>query len=259
MWKTVTDFIQANTGKMAFLAVVIIAAIVITKILCKAARLALEKTDIPNASIFLNLIKVAVWSLAVAIALQPVFGINPTTVITALGIGGVAVSLGLKDTVSNVIGGFGLMAGKVVQPGDTVKINGVEGTVTDLTWRHTTILERNGNSLVVPNNVLNTTALEKTTVDMDSSTSVQFIVGKDVDFDYVRKTIIDTVTPCVEECALEGSKVSVTFSGIGSDGVHGTVWLHAKNGVLPSTIEDKATIALAKLPFVRAKAMVEIV
>lgn len=76
----------------------------------------------PNASIFINILRAVVWTLAVGTVLQPVFGINPTTIFTALGIGGLAVSLGMKDTIANIIGGFGLMLGRVIQPGDLVNV-----------------------------------------------------------------------------------------------------------------------------------------
>ena len=116
-------------------------------------------------SIFVNILRVVVWVLAVATVLQPVFGVNPTTLFTALGIGGLAVSLGLKDTIANVIGGFGLMLGHVIQPGDYVSVSGTKGVVKDINWRQTIVRERNGNEMVIPNSILNTASLEKARSD----------------------------------------------------------------------------------------------
>ena len=120
----ILQWFEANAGKIIFLLVAIVAALLITKGLARVMRKVLDRTDMPSASIFINIMRVLVWILAASIVLQPVFGISPTTLMTALGVGGIAVSLGLKDTVANVISGFGLMLGKVIQPGDLVSVAG---------------------------------------------------------------------------------------------------------------------------------------
>ena len=111
-------WLAKNYSKLILLAVVLIVAALIDKALTKVVRRVLDKSQVPNASIFVNIMRAVVWVFAIGTLLQPVFGINPTTIFTALGIGGLAVSLGLKDTIANVIGGFGLMLGRVIQPGD---------------------------------------------------------------------------------------------------------------------------------------------
>lgn len=123
----ILQWFEANAGKIIFLLVAIVAALLITKGLARVMRKVLDRTDMPSASIFINIMRVLVWILAASIVLQPVFGISPTTLMTALGVGGIAVSLGLKDTVANVISGFGLMLGKVIQPGDLVSVAGTAG------------------------------------------------------------------------------------------------------------------------------------
>ena len=104
-------WLAKNYSKLILLAVVLIVAALIDKALTKVVRRVLDKSQVPNASIFVNIMRAVVWVFAIGTLLQPVFGINPTTIFTALGIGGLAVSLGLKDTIANVIGGFGLMLG----------------------------------------------------------------------------------------------------------------------------------------------------
>ena len=128
----ILQWFEANAGKIIFLLVAIVAALLITKGLARVMRKVLDRTDMPSASIFINIMRVLVWILAASIVLQPVFGISPTTLMTALGVGGIAVSLGLKDTVANVISGFGLMLGKVIQPGDLVSVAGTAGVVKDM-------------------------------------------------------------------------------------------------------------------------------
>ena len=93
--------------------------------------------------------------------LEPVFGIQPTAFVAALGVSSVIVSFGLQTTISNVISGLGLMVGHIIEVGDWIEVGGHQGVVTDITWRSTTIKALIGDVIVIPNSVLNTTTLRK--------------------------------------------------------------------------------------------------
>ncbi len=90
-------------GKIVYLAVVVAVALVVQRILVRVARKAFEASDLPSASIFINVLRALIWSLALISVLQPVFGVQPTAFVTALGVVSVAISLGLQDTISNLI------------------------------------------------------------------------------------------------------------------------------------------------------------
>ena len=63
-----------------------------------------------------------------------------TPILTALGVGGLAVALALQDTLSNLFSGFYVAVARQVRLGDYIKLNtGEEGYVTDIGWRSTTI------------------------------------------------------------------------------------------------------------------------
>lgn len=119
----VLDWLKANSGKIILVVVVTVVAVIATRVTSRLLNKVLRRAQIPNASIFVNLARVLIWTLAVTLILRPVFGINPVTVFTALGIGGFAVSLGLKDSIANTIGGFQLMFSHVLQPGDVVSLS----------------------------------------------------------------------------------------------------------------------------------------
>ena len=75
-----------------------------------------------------------------------------TPILTALGVGGLAVALALQDTLSNLFGGFYVAVAGQVRLGDYVKLNsGEEGYVTDIGWRCTTFRAQANNMIIVPN------------------------------------------------------------------------------------------------------------
>ena len=227
----ILQWFEANAGKIIFLLVAIVAALLITKGLARVMRKVLDRTDMPSASIFINIMRVLVWILAASIVLQPVFGISPTTLMTALGVGGIAVSLGLKDTVANVISGFGLMLGKVIQPGDLVSVAGTAGVVKDITWRQTVVRERNGNEMVIPNSVLNTASLEKLTPSNEGCVTMTFT-------------------------AKAGSDPVVKLTGFSPYGIEVQALAFTRDGVFLSTMRDAMARAIAGCEFVEQRAAV---
>lgn len=74
--------------------------------------------------------------------------IATSTVLTAV------VGLSLQDTLGNVMAGLALQLDQSVQVGDWVKVGDLNGRVTEIRWRSTSLETRNWETLVVPNSVL---------------------------------------------------------------------------------------------------------
>lgn len=249
-------WLAKNYSKLILLAVVLIVAALIDKALTKVVRRMLDKSQVPNASIFVNILRVVVWVFAIGTLLQPVFGINPTTLFTALGIGGLAVSLGLKDTIANVIGGFGLMLGRVIQPGDYVKVAGITGTVKDINWRQTIVRERNGNEMVIPNSVLNTASLEKLTPSNEGCVTMTFTAKAGSDPAHVTEAVKRAVATATAEFAQPGSEPLVKLTGFSPYGIEVQALAFTRDGVFLSTMRDAMARAIAGCEFVEQRAAV---
>ena len=109
-------------GKVVLVVVVFVAAYVIQRVVSRLAKKVLDTAPVPSASIIINILRGLIWSLGLITIIEPVFGIQPTAFVAALGVGSVALSLGMQDTVSNIIGGLTLMLSRVIEPGDAIKI-----------------------------------------------------------------------------------------------------------------------------------------
>jgi small-conductance mechanosensitive channel len=84
-----------------------------------------------------------------------VLGISVTPLITALGVGGLAVALALQPTLANLFAGIHIMMEQAVRVGDFIKLeSGQEGYVEDITWRTTRIRMLPNNMVVIPNGTL---------------------------------------------------------------------------------------------------------
>ena len=79
-------------------------------------------------------------------------GIEIAPILTALGVGGLAVALALQDTLSNLFSGLHILAAGQLKPGDYIRLDsGEEGYVVDINWRNTEIKTLLENIIIVPN------------------------------------------------------------------------------------------------------------
>ena len=243
------DWLKTNSGKIILLIVVALLAVVIDKALTRIVSKVLDRSQVPNASIFINILRAVVWTLAVGTVLQPVFGINPTTIFTALGIGGLAVSLGMKDTIANIIGGFGLMLGRVIQPGDLVNVAGTDGVVEDINWRQTVVRERNGNVKIIPNSILNTTSLEKLNPSNEMLVRVPFTAKAGTDIDEMTRQVVQAV----QRDTRFPPKVRLT--GYSPYGINVEVCAYAKPGSLLPDMINAVARSIANADFLENRAI----
>ncbi len=244
---TALAWLAVNLGKLIWLAVVVALAIIASAVFGRLLRRVLDKSQIPSASIFVNLMRATICLLAFALVLQPVFGINPTTLLTALGIGGLALSLGLKDTIANVIGGFALMFGQVIQPGDLVTIQGTTGTVRDITWRQTLIETRSGDQMVIPNSVLNTTALTRLAPTTESAVSVEFTARGDISPAQLERDMLAALSEATADLTVPDCQPIVRLTGFSPYGTEGEIVLFARDSIALPTVADRAARAIAEM------------
>ena len=149
-WQDVT--IKALTG-----AGIVLVAIAIWRALQKPLDKLGDRLGSRKASltIFKNILRAIIWIWAACAIADLCFGIDMAGVIGALGIVGIAVSLGAQQTISNVIGGIIVSLSTIIRVDDWIVIQGLkEGRVVDTNWRSTMLEDEDGLIYVVPNSVM---------------------------------------------------------------------------------------------------------
>jgi small-conductance mechanosensitive channel len=140
-----------------FISIYIISiTIVIANISGEFLNLYSKKTKevLPSVSILNNIVKISIIIIGLLILLNSL-GISITPILTALGIGGLAVALALQDTLSNLFAGFHIIVSRQIKPGNYIKLStGEEGYVVDINWRNTLIKELSNNMIIIPNSKL---------------------------------------------------------------------------------------------------------
>jgi small-conductance mechanosensitive channel len=127
-------------------------------------------------------------------------GIAITPLLTALGVGGLAVALALQDTLSNLFAGVHLLADKPIRVGDYVRLSAenVEGHVVDVGWRSTRIRMLQNNVVVVPNKRVAESVI--TNYDLGETRMAVLIrvaVSYDADPEVVERALVEEATRAV--------------------------------------------------------------
>jgi len=97
---------------------------------------------------------------------------------------GVGIGFGLQKLAANYVSGFVILAERSLRIGDTIKIDGFEGRITDITTRYTVVRAGNGRESLVPNEMLITQRVENCSFadpKVALTTVVQVAYGTDID------------------------------------------------------------------------------
>lgn len=181
-----------------------------------------------SATIFVNITRVVVLAMGFLVMLQTL-GISIAPLLTALGVGGLAVALALQDTLANLFAGIHILASKTVQPGDYIRLSsGEEGYVVDINWRQTTVRQLSNNLVVIPNGQLaRTNMINYTRPEQQLTVLVQVGVGYDSDLEHVEKVTTEVVAEVMAEItgAVPDHEPAIRFHTFGDSRIGFTVIL----------------------------------
>lgn len=191
-----------------------------------------NESVLPSTSIIRNLTKLVVWVLGMLVVLQTL-GIAITPVLTALGVGGLAIALALQDTLSNLFGGVHILASRQVQVGDFIRIDsGEEGYVRDIRWRNTVIQQLANNMVIVPNAKLaSAVTVNFNQPDSEMGISVNVGVSYTSDLEHVERVALEIARDVLATVpgAVRGAEPSVRFHTFADSSIHCSVNLRAQH------------------------------
>ncbi len=113
-----------------------------------------SKVPMPTTGLTYAVLKGVILVVGFLIVLS-LLGISITPLLTALGVGGLAVALALQDSLANFFAGLHILLERSVRVGDFIKLeSGEQGYVKDITWRTTRVRMLGNNEVIIPNSKL---------------------------------------------------------------------------------------------------------
>ena len=151
-----------TVAKLLSVLVLVVVGMAVIKVLLKVTDNVFQKIKIPVTllGILRAVVKVLFYFLLVIIILD-FLGIPATSLIAAMSVIGVALSLGVQNFLANVVGGLQMLVSQPFEVGDFVEAGGCSGTVREIGLFYTKLMTPDNkmvqmpNSAVVASNIIN--------------------------------------------------------------------------------------------------------
>ncbi len=214
-------------------ALIVMATVIVARLGARMIRAAaLGRPGVAqSSSIFVNITRLVVYVVGFLVLLQTV-GVSIAPLLTALGVGGLAVALALQDTLSNLFAGIHILASKKVQPGDFIRLDsGEEGYVVDINWRNTWIRQLPNNMVLVPNARLASAIVTNFyRPETELAVLVQVGVSYDSDLAKVERVTIEVAAEVMREVdgAVPGFEPFIRYHTFGDSSIDFSVILRGR-------------------------------
>ena len=213
-----------GTNLVAALAIFLIGKWIASRlvILMKAA-LTRAKVDRTLVSFLGNVANIGLLILIIIAALGKL-GIPTTSVTALIGGAGLAVALSLKDQLSNFAAGALIILFRPFKVGDFIKVNGFEGTVSEIKMVQTALSTPDNEEVILPNSVVMSNCI----VNRSSMPlcRVRVVVGVDYacDLKAAKAAVLKAATKhplCVQT---QGKEAVTYITNLGDSAIEITLW-----------------------------------
>ena len=191
-----------------------------------------SQQSMPKTTLLNAILNGIIYAMGILVVLQ-YYGISIAPILTALGVGGMAVALALQETLANIFSGLHLILSKQLRLGDYIHLSsGEEGRVTDITWRFTTIVPvGEGNMVVIPNQKIASSIITNYSMPRhDIIIKIPVGVAYDSDLQKVEDVTLDVarqVLSALNEKLDDERQPSVRFFNFGDSSIDFNVLLHS--------------------------------
>lgn len=223
-------FLQNNGPRLLLAIIVLIVGLILTKVIKKIVKKALTKSTVETTAhkLIVQILDIILKFVVILIAAETL-GIKTTSLITIFGAAGVAISLALKDSLSNVAGGFLVLFSKPFVKGDFIETNSVSGTVDNITLFYTTLKTPDNKTIFVPNGEISTAKIINYSTEKTRRLDLVFSISYQTDI-VKAKNVIKSVA---EASGFMLSDPAPTFA-VGEHGdsaikLYGRFWLDSQN------------------------------
>ena len=211
------------------------------------ARLLTSATgsDLSLRKVISNTVRALLMFVGLMLALSSA-GIDLTALSVLGGAVGVGIGFGLQKLAANYVSGFVILAERSMRIGDTVKVDGFEGRITDIKARYTVIRAPSGRESIVPNEMLITQRVENLSLsDAQQAQSTTVWVASDAPVEVLMPLLLHICQ--AHPKVLAQPAPSVVLSSMGGDGLEFTVTYWFDDAVLgPVNLKSDINLAIWK-------------
>ncbi len=178
--------VETILSALALLAV----CLILVKILLKVTDKILRRTGIDRSlHIFLRTAVKAVLLFLTVLIVAPSLGIPVTSLVAVLSVAGLAVSLAVQNSLSNVAGGIQLLTAKPFTVGDYVEVGSIAGTVAFVGIFYTRINTGDNKLIQIPNSQIAGEKIINYTAEPERRVDLKFTASYDAPVETVKQAM----------------------------------------------------------------------
>ena len=177
-----------------------------------------------------------------AITVLDILGVDVTTGLAALGIGGLALALGAQKTIENLVGSVTVVADKPVRVGDFCQFGDISGTVEDIGIRSTQIRTLDRTIVTVPNGAFASMQIENYSVRDEFRLFTVLTMRYESTPDQIRFLLVEIRKILYAHSAINNVPARVRFTGFGAHSLDITVFAYVRAGSYEEFLEIQEDI-----------------
>ena len=183
-----------TVGKVLTALLLLAVCLIVMKLLMKAVNKMLQRTGIDRSlhSFLKTAIKAVLIFLTVVIVADSL-GIPMNSLIALFSVAGLAVSLAVQNSLSNVAGGIQVLTSKPFKIGDYVEAGGIEGNVTEIGILYTRITTWDNKLIQIPNSQISSEKIVNHTAEPERRVDLKFTVSYDAPVETVKKAALEVI------------------------------------------------------------------
>lgn len=173
---------------------VVIVCLIAIKIIMKIVNKAIAKTNLEKGvHTFVKSVTKIILYVIMVLIVADTLGIPVTSLIALLSVAGLAVSLAVQDSLSNLASGLVILLTKTFKSGDYIEAGEFGGTVKEIGLSYTKLITPDNKVISVPNSQVCSSVITDYSTEATRRVELKFEANYECDIDEVKKVIADVI------------------------------------------------------------------
>ncbi len=209
---------------IAYVLLIILAAVVVSRVVVALVGRALSKSKLDP-----SLVKIAKAAVKFVVGLVCIFlicetlGVKITSLIALFSVVGLAVSLAVQGVLANLAGGITILGARPFRVGDFVEMDGVVGTVKEVSLMYTKIDTTDNKLVYIPNKIVSESKVQNFSQEGTRRLELTFGASYESPIDEVKQAVLSMLA--ANPLTLDDPAPVVGVAQFGSSAIQYNLWV----------------------------------
>ena len=218
---------KLTVWNLAYIALIIVAAVLVSRIVVSLINRTLAKSKLDPAlvRIIRTVVKLTVGWVCVLLICETL-GVEITSLIALFSVIGLAVSLAAQGVLANLAGGITILGARPFRVGDFVEMDGIRGTVKEVTLMYTKVDTTDNKLVYLPNKIVSEAKVLNFSRESTRRIEITFSASYDSPIDKVKEAVMAMVK--ADPLTLDEPAPIVGVAKYGASSIEYNLWVWCK-------------------------------